>query len=206
MSPSLYAEALTWFDWSPRRPVRESRIIGLHGFAQSGKDTVAGFLKHYGYEQVVLAKPLLDCLVALDPIVAADANGRTYRFAEVLEAEGYEEAKKTPEFRRLLQVFGSEVGRDLLGPALGVNTWVDIARNKIAKKGQYVISDVRFRDEVKMVREEGGLLVKVKRPGYGPINGHKSDAGLPDHLFDVVIYNDGTLTDLAAKVEKELVS
>lgn len=210
--PSLLAEQDTF--WTPAReeamealilnfPERR-RVAGLHGFAQSGKDTVAGMLKIYGYEQVVLAQPILDALVALNAPVAHDSHGRVFRFAEVLEAEGYEGAKKTVEFRRQMQVFGTEIGRDMLSRALGLpsSIWIEIARNKISGSGKYAISDVRFLDEVDLVRQSGGVLIKVKRPGYGPVNDHKSDAGLPDELFDIIIDNDGTLEDLHAKVRE----
>lgn len=192
---------LTALDFdSPTKVTR--RLVGLHGVAQSGKDTIAGMLKGYGFQQVAFAQPILDYLVALDPIVSVSSTGSVYRFAEVLAQEGYEEAKKTPEFRRLMQVLGTEVGREKISKALGLpqSLWIEIARRSVATPGKYTISDVRFADEVDMVREEKGLLVKVKRPGYGPINDHVSDAGLPDHLFDLVIDNDGTLPDLQRKV------
>ena len=49
----------------------------------------------------------------------------TYR--EAIEERGYTEAKaEFPEVRRLLQVFGTEVGRDLFGE----NVWVDIMKRE----------------------------------------------------------------------------
>jgi hypothetical protein len=202
MTPSLYAEpdVLARLDF-PTPPLHSNRLIGLHGFAQSGKDTVAGILKDYGYEQIILARPILEALVRLNPIVQSDNRGRLHRFNSILLEEGYEGAKQTTEFRRLMQVFGTEVGRDLFGE----NVWLDAAARKMEPGRLYVISDVRFHNEAQFIADRGGMLVKVVRPDTGPVNGHNSDAGLPDSLFDVILHNDGTLQDLANRVYMDLV-
>jgi len=61
------------------------------------------------------------------------------------------------------------------------------------------VSDVRFRNEMRIIREAGGKLVRVRRPGAG-LKGstglHPSEAeqaGIPDAEFDIVIENNGTL-------------
>lgn len=179
-------------------------VVGLHGVAQSGKDTAAAYLRTLGWNQVVLAAPILEALLLLDPIVTADRYGREYRFREVYEAEGYESAKKTPEFRRLMQAFGTEVGREHLSKALGMEDgiWLEIAKQRLRLPGQHVISDVRFTDEVGLVQSFGGLNIKIKRPGYGPINSHASDAGLPDEMFDAIIVNSGTIEDLHHRLHR----
>lgn len=185
----------------PLTGLADSRLIGMHGFAQTGKDTVASILADHGYKKVAFASPIVQALSTLNPIVSVDNRGRTFRFNDLLELEGYEDAKKTLEFRRLLQVFGTEVGRELLGEDI----WVDIAKKKIAPAGRFIITDVRFPNEVKMVKSVGGTLIKIVRPGYTPVNGHKSDSGLPDSLFDLVLVNDGTLEDLRRKVVASVV-
>jgi hypothetical protein len=52
--------------------------------------------------------------------------------------------------------------------------------------------------EAAMIRELGGELWEIRRPGYNDTSSHRSEAGLPGTVFDRVISNDGTLTDLAA--------
>lgn len=178
----------------------ESRLIGMHGFAGTGKDTVAQILSDHGYHRVAFATPILESLSTLNPIVSVDSMGRMLRFNDVLEMEGYEEAKKTLEFRRLMQVFGTDVGRDLFGE----NVWVDQAKKKMGPKGKFIITDVRFPNEVKMVKSLGGTLVKILRPGYTPVNEHISDSGLPDRLFDRILINDGSIEDLRRNVVQSL--
>ena len=49
-------------------------IIGLSGYAQSGKDTVANILvQHYGYKRVAFADKIRECLFALCLLYTSDA-------------------------------------------------------------------------------------------------------------------------------------
>jgi len=181
--------------------VTENRLIGLSGFAQVGKDSVASILGEHGFKRIAFADPLREAVWTLDPIVRSDTYGRTYTIREVVGDIGWDEAKTTiPEVRRLLQVFGTEVGRKILGKSI----WVDKAMMKIKPTGKYVITDVRFPDEVEAIRALGGTLHKVIRPGYVPVNKHVSDVGLPDRLFDGAIFNIGSLEDLRTAVLREL--
>jgi hypothetical protein len=181
-------------------------IIGLHGYAQSGKDTVAGFLKDYGYVRFAFADRLRECVYALNPVVSR-ATSDEVRLQELVDALGWDEVKVTyDEVRRLLQVFGTEVGRELIKDSL----WVDIVLDQIADRmliaqGKFVITDMRFPNEVDGLSDfavDMGVdlqLWKITRPGVGPVNTHVSDAGLADDLFDLIIENDGTLDDLRDK-------
>lgn len=193
-------------------------IVGVHGHARTGKDTIAAHLvaKH-GYVRKSFADPMRDALYRLNPVVGADTKGRLWRLAEVVDDIGWDEAKAVfdGEIRRLLQVFGTEIGREW-----DEDFWVDRGLTGIAAPAKpgwpeslewaaqpdrgYVFSDVRFENEVRAIQEFApySLLIKVGRPGYGPINSHKSDRGLPDAMFDVVIDNDGTLDDLHTKADE----
>ena len=66
---------------------------------------------------------------------------------------------------------------------------------------KYVITDVRFPNEAAYIRQRGGLLVRVTRPGTGPVNGHESESALDNEDFDVHILNDGSREDLASAVD-----
>jgi hypothetical protein len=67
------------------------------------------------------------------------------------------------------------------------------------------IPDVRFVNEMEIIRRAGGKNLRVKRKGAGLRGGaalHKSEveqASIPDELFDAVLVNDGTLDELRAK-------
>jgi hypothetical protein len=179
-------------------------VIGLHGYAQSGKDTVASMLD--GYKRLAFADRLRECTYALDPMV--EFHDRHVRLQSIVDMHGWDYAKvNCDEVRRLLQVFGTEVGRELIRDMI----WVDIVLDQIADglgedEEQFVITDMRFINEVNGLLQFGEDMMvpvelwKITRPGVGPVNTHVSDAGLDDDLFDLIIENDGTLEDLQAKV------
>ena len=181
--------------------------IGLAGYARSGKDTVAQMITEYEFEQRSFAAPLKECLAALNPIVEADEvivgpDGYVpvpRRISGSLREGGWELAKTNPEVRSLLQRLGTEAGRNVLGQ----NIWVDALFNQ-PSNGRIVISDVRFPNEAAAIKARGGLVWRVIRPGYGPVNNHPSETAIDDFNFDGEILNDGDLGQLQVRV-KEIV-
>lgn len=71
-------------------------------------------------------------------------------------------------------------------------------------------TDARYTNEMMRVREEGGFLVRIKRPGSGldgPEGQHSSELehlSWADEEFDYIINNDGSLVELYQKTEKML--
>lgn len=169
------------------------QIVGLHGVARSGKDTVANVLvAKEGYKRLAFADALRDVLYALNPLVLPQARLKT-----IVDSVGWDEAKTMyPEVRELLQRMGTEAGRDILGK----NIWVDVVMRQIREQPdqKFVITDVRFRNEVEALFAYGpdAFLVRIVRPGVNPVNSHVSDAGLPEDLFDAMILNDRGIEEL----------
>lgn len=187
------------------------KIIGLSGYARSGKDTVAEILvQQHGFERRAFADPLYEGLRLLNPIVGyvderapAGAQPDYHRLADLVEWHGWEALKsKVPDLRPLLQRLGTEVGRNLLGQ----NIWVEAATRNLNPEGKYVFTDCRFENEAAAVLARDGLVVRVRRPGYGPANNHISETGMDDWPFDVVIDNDRDLEHLADEVAGVLLS
>lgn len=174
------------------------KVIGLTGYAQSGKDTVGTYLKNvYQYQRVAFADSVRDSVALLDPWIADGIH--TFRLSHLLETVGWDEAKvKHYEVRRLLQVMGTEVGRMLFGP----NVWIDIAARKAAEHERVVITDVRFANEAEWIRSQDGVVVKVERPGVGAVNGHASEN--LDFDVDHTVMNAGSLHDLYDEVDSLL--
>ena len=134
-------------------------LIGFTGPPSSGKNTAADYLEaHHDFRQVAFADAIRQAVLTLDPWVDT-----FYRLREVVRAWGWETAKRnSPEVRRLLQVFGTEVGRAMFGTAV----WVDQVCKKIATfpPGQRaVITDVRFSNEADALWARGGFLGRIKR-------------------------------------------
>ncbi|MGH3628213.1 MAG: hypothetical protein ACRDRL_12350 [Sciscionella sp.] len=170
-------------------------LIGLSGYARSGKDTVASVLADHGFRRVGFADSLREVALALDPTIEASSHARSARLSTLISVYGWEYSKDAwPDVRRVLQRLGTEVGRKFFGD----NVWVDLALAKVT--GPTVFTDCRFPNEAAAIRSRGGEVWRVKRPGFGPVNAHPSETGLDDYAFSCVILNDSTLDDLAAQV------
>lgn len=134
--------------------------------AQAGKDTAAKqLIDAHGFVQIALADGVRDSLYALDPYVSYHANGllQFRRLSEIVNELGWEQAKRNPEVRALMQRMGTEAGRLVHGEDL----WIDLVEHKIAKLGPdtpVVITDVRSPNEADWVKALGGVIVEVYRP------------------------------------------
>lgn len=194
-------------------------IIGLTGVAHSGKSSVAHVLKSkYGFKEYSFAEGVYESLYRLDPVVLIQdtvTGSFTYpRLRGLVDELGWFEAKKFPMVRELLQRMGTECGREIHG----YNVWVERTFDKIYDEvgveygfdgalvrvtGDVVIPDVRFDNEAREIMLQGGHVIEVDR-GLGPVNYHKSEAGLsPEHISGT-IDNRGTLADLEYNVEMML--
>jgi hypothetical protein len=178
-------------------------IIGLMGYARTGKDEVGRALtEEFGFRRVSFADTIRAALYVLNPLVVVPAWTSTITVQQAVDAHGWEWAKSLPMVRQLLQRLGTDVGRNMLAEDL----WVDAAFSRLKARdfGAVVITDVRFPNEVRAIRRMGGHVIRVERPGYGPLNKHSSETALDGVGADYTIVNDGTLADLAVGVEAAL--
>ena len=116
--------------------------------------------------------------------------------------------KLTP--RLLLQIIGTECIRDKVHP----NAWVNalftdyrsngISEKYLASRGQlvlennypnWIITDMRFENELEAVKQRGGITIRVNRPDLIE-NNHPSETSLDNAEFDYTIENDSSIEDL----------
>jgi hypothetical protein len=167
-------------------------IIGLSGYAQSGKDSTAELLcLNYGYTRLAFADPMRQALMIINPKLDSITH-----VSDFVEDYGWDVAKRNPEIRRLLQVLGTDFGRKMLGD----DVWIKIALSNIKTEDKVVISDVRFPNEADAIRNLGGIVWRINRRNHSAVNGHASEHAMNNYMFNHVIYNDGTLEDLADEV------
>lgn len=138
-------------------------IIGIVGLIGSGKDTIANHLvKNHSYERYSWATPLKD--------LAADLFGWDRNMLEGVTPETRQQREIKDEWwstklgrdwspRSALQIMGTEVMRNSLHPDI----WVLAGQRRIANKVNVVISDTRFPNEIKAIREMGGQIWMVHR-------------------------------------------
>lgn len=167
-------------------------ILGLRAWAQAGKDTLAlAYIDEDQFERLAFADFMREALYALNPLVVYRKRWRRRfaRLAELVDDRGWDAAKQIPEVRQLMQRFGTEAGRNVLGQ----DVWVNALFNRVLPGHRYVITDVRFPNEAQRIKDHGGEVWRVTRPGVGPANDHISEHALDDWPFDAEIANDSTV-------------
>lgn len=179
----------------------EPIILLVGGRLTSGKDAFADHLvENHDFVKLGMSDTLALALYRLNPWVLAEKGPGVWRYQTIVDRVGYVEAKKNPEVRRLLQVLGTEVGRQLLGE----NIWVDATKKKIqelaAEGKNVVLTGIRYENEIALERNLAGIEIVtsiwVERPGLEPTSQHSSEGSVAANDFEYVLPNTGTLQDL----------
>lgn len=186
-----------------------TRLIGLSGKKRAGKDTAAATLiSSFGFQRYAFADPLKKAALDLDPLILFEQDegylmprGGTWepayeRLGSVVNRLGWEQAKEIREVRRTLQNYGVAIRQ--LQPDFWIRTTLGRA---LATPRPVVITDVRFPNEAAAIETAGGVVIRIERPGLESDDTHASETALDDYYFEHVLHNDGTVEDLAAKVE-----
>lgn len=174
-------------------------IVGLTGYAQSGKDTVANILvERYGFTRIAFADKIRELLYEANPMYDSIVGEPLFVKAKV-DRDGWEEAKKSPHIRRLLQTTGV-AARKLFGE----DFWVKQALKDISPDGNYVIADVRFENEADEIKFTGGQIWRVKRLGVDPVNGHISETQMDGYPVDQIFVNNSTIDDLEVLIKTRM--
>jgi len=199
-------------------------IIGICGLIGSGKGTVADVLVGQGFTKVSFADKLKDGVSTIFGWDRAMLEGDTDESRQWREQRddfwsAETEMEVTP--RLVLQLFGT----DCLRNGFHDGVWVSLLKkHMLDNPGNYVIPDVRFRNEQNMIRELGGQVWRVQRGDipewYGcaildnttgsdlmeEYDVHPSEYKWIDmnNKFDVTLYNEGTIEDLRQLVLNEI--
>ena len=139
-------------------------------------------------------------------IAFSDFNGMEIKVRDALHA--FDTSREYLSHREILQLMGTDILRGWMP-----NIWINLLFKQIEKdkdkrlesksKCLYVISDARFTNECQEIRNIGGYIIQVNRPGKAS-GGHSSEQGIDTSLVDYVINNDGDLQDLELKTIEAL--
>lgn len=215
-----------------RTDIGDIMIIGICGFIGSGKDTIADYLVNtHQFRRESFANTLKDAVSAVFGWDRDMVEGRTKQAREWREQrdEWWSERlgrEITP--RLILQLWGTEVCRR----GFHDDIWIASLENKLRSSTDHVvISDCRFPNEIKAIRDAGGIIIWVKRgplPDWyeaaesmnrGDVGNmtwaistdkikrlgiHASETSWVGTKFDAELDNNSTLDDLFAQVEELL--
>ena len=195
-------------------------IIGICGLIGSGKDTIADHLvKDHKFVKISFADKLKDTVATLFEWDRDLLDGKTEQSRLWREQEDHfwsKELKKKVTPRYVLQVFGTECMRD--GFYDGI--WVSMLKKKVTENPDinWVIPDVRFENEVKVLKEIGGEVWWVKRGqlpmwfrmyqdiGQKPKDVHASEWAWANTNFNAEFENNSTINSLKNQVQDHLAS
>jgi hypothetical protein len=171
-------------------------IIGVCGFIGSGKDTIADYLTNFhGFRRESFANSLKDAVAHVFGWDRTMLEGRTKQAREWREqvdpwwSERLNMPNLTP--RWILQYWGTEVCRR----AFHDDIWIASLENKLRNStDNIVISDCRFPNEIKSIRNAGGIVIRV-------IRGEE-----PDWFEDAASMNLGSQGNMTWALSKERMS
>jgi hypothetical protein len=195
-------------------------LIGLHGKARSGKDTIFEFIKedYEGDDLRVIRDAFADRL----KLSAARALGFKYEsptdclyYMNALKEGGtvvatipHGDDVKVAEItgREYLQLYGTEAHRDVFGHDFWVQAvlpdWDDetYGRKDILPRDILVVTDVRFPNEAEQILNCGGSVWHIVRDSVDTGDAHASEVPLPREFVTRTITNNHTLQGLQSKV------
>lgn len=175
-------------------------LIGLTGYAGSGKDTVREILEsHHDLDGLAFADSIREMLAALFDSCGVKTEWMTDRELKEKEIPGL-----GASYRQLAQELGTAWGRNI-----HPDFWLKIAASKIAMYRDHgslgvVISDCRFPNEAAWVKAQGGVIWRIIRPGVEPVRAHASEDLIASLPYDYVIDNSGSIDRLQHAVAMAL--
>jgi len=194
----------------------KTKIVAIHGLIGHGKDTLASCIANEIVSMRTVRKAFADIpkhnisLITGIPLHAIVNKGFTshhFDFSREQKNTYLEQWGMT--LGEFLQKYTTEACRNVIDN----NIWIKSLMNSIPEDDDlntYIVTDVRFENEIEALKKRNATLIKITRPNYeketGRDHSHESEKGLPDKLFKYLIKNSRDvdyLRDVAKAIVKE---
>lgn len=167
-------------------------IIGLTGHKGAGKTLAADVINRElpEYYKAAFADPLREACSLIFGLSVAEMHDRDLKETP-LERYPFESP------RQIMQKLGTDAIR-----AHWKDAWVESLKHRIKAFPDVVISDARFGNEIDMIRELGGKIIRIERPSLAtePRDLHPSETVQDSIPADKTVLNDGSQILFAARV------
>lgn len=192
-------------------------LLSVSGKKRSGKNTVANFIN-----ELIKDKNSYE-IKAFAFLVKKFASELTGVSLDGWESEADKNSLLGPEWNTYNEygilipmtrrLFLKKLGSDACNQRLHSNTWVNgLFKDYLPLEGtsvfngiqypKWIITDVRFPQEVKAIKDRKGLVIRVERPALKNEDTHISEIALDNYKdWDFLILNNGTLEELKEKVK-----
>jgi hypothetical protein len=225
-------------------------LIGINGYANSGKDAVGIIIQYLNCTNVgnLTIEDVIEDYEAHQWWLEEQSEWEIKKYAgklkdiashltgipiEDFEDQEFKKQNLGPQWTihgmpMTVRQFLQRLGTDALRDGLHTNVWVNalfadylpleeeenVFNNQsktifddVIKKVTYpnwVITDVRFINEAKAIKDRGGIIIRIDRPGVTAINNHPSETDLDNWKFDYKIVNNSDLISLKFNVKNIL--
>lgn len=175
-------------------------LIGIHGPAEVGKDSVGRYLcREHGYIRQAFADPVKRTAQQMFRLTD-DETWKDELKQQVNEFWGI-------THREMFQKVGTEAGREIFGEDLWIRNWLKFYEEH-KDVTNIVVTDVRFDNEADIIRELGGVVwhVSSSRPTAlsRQAQQHASEKGIKFKPGDFRVANDSSFAALYAKIDQLL--
>ena len=95
---------------------------------------------------------------------------------------------KSVNTRRLLQIEGTENGRNVLGENVWINyldNWITVYKSRGIE--HFICTDVRFKNELEYIKKSGGIVIKIDAPERNYLRLYRESEG---NRIILLTYND----------------
>jgi len=193
-------------------------LIGISGKISSGKDLAGKILNDLSgniFENKKFADKLKDMVCLLIGCTREQLEDREFKEKElgeewrqyfnddydlVCEKESTFSSLLTP--RKLLQLLGTEAGRQVIHNNIWVNALFADYDTSSNYDSNWIITDVRFPNECQAIKDRGGIVIKINRDS-DVVDNHSSETALDNYDgFDFVVDNNGSINDLTNNLIK----
>ena len=182
-------------------------IIGISGRMGSGKDTVAKMIqeidaKYRGEETSIWEiKKYASALKKIASILTGVPE-TMFEIPEFKEKNMPENWRNTNGYLMTYREFLQRLGTEAVRNNIHHNAWVNALMSSCTYKDNWIVTDVRFHNEMDAIKKKNGIIIRITRPDQYHKSYHISENALDSENFDFVIENEGGLTELRNKVEQ----
>lgn len=164
-------------------------IVGITGRKGHGKDALGAEFVRLSYRRDYFAAPIKAAIKLMLNMSDEQVHGSVEHKEAVDDRYGI-----TP--RWAMQSLGTEWGRDMIHE----DVWAVscLSRIETSDHEDWVVTDTRFPNEVRILRAHGATLVRIRRPNAdtGQFENHPSEDQIDNLAVDIEVINDGTLAQL----------
>jgi len=166
-------------------------IVGISGYALSGKNTVAEIIQKLQPEKKWQIKGYSQKLKDVASVLTGIPTG-------MFESQSFKQSY-LPGWDMDVRTFLQKLGTDAIRNGLHKDAWVNALLADYRVGDNWLIVDCRFPNEAERIKLYNGLIIRIERGA--PVNDHPSETSLDGWDFDFYIKNDKDIDHLTKSVE-----